>query len=242
MGSSGKSYDTVLQDIERRLRTGELAIGDRLPGERAMAQDYAISRASVRDAVRILSVLGVVRSAPGSGPDSGTQIIAEPSLGLSNALRLHMASSSLAAEDVIETRELLECWGAREAARRLDGSDPSRTEHLHELLHRMDADGISAEEFHLLDTQFHTELTALSGNAVIETIMGSLRDAIRTYVMEGVARLESWEDVADGLRAEHRAILQAVDAGDGDEAARLVAAHIRGFYSLRRAALGFADA
>lgn len=238
MESTGKSYDAVLQDIERQLRSGELKLGDRLPGERALAEEYAISRASVRDAVRILGVLGVVRSNPGSGPEAGTQIIAEPSVGLTNALRLHMASSSLPAKDVIETRVLLECWGAREAARKVRERHDADLGHLRELLWRMDTPGISAEEFHLLDTQFHTELTALAGNAVVESVMGSLRGAIRTYVMEAVERLESWTAVAEGLRAEHRAILEAVSAGDGDEAARLVESHIRGFYAIRRAAMG----
>ncbi|GAA1347213.1 FadR/GntR family transcriptional regulator [Falsarthrobacter nasiphocae] len=232
----GRSYETVLREVEEGLRSGSLRLGDRLPGERALAAEHGISRASVRDAIRILSVLGVVRSAPGSGPESGTVIIAEPSAGLSAALRLHMASSSLPAEDVIETRVILETWGAREAARRVARGDvePERLEHLRGLLERMDSADTPAEEFHLLDTQFHTEATALAGNVVIETVMGSLREAIRSYVTAAVATMPHWGEVAGCLRQQHHEILDALAEGRGDDAAGLVESHIRWFDALRR--------
>jgi GntR family transcriptional repressor for pyruvate dehydrogenase complex len=235
-----KSYEVVLRDVEAKLRTGELSLGDRLSGERTLAQEYGISRASVRDAIRVLNVMGVVRSSTGSGPDSGTQIIAEPSVGLSNALRLHMASSSLPDADVIEARILLETWGARGAAVRCAAGavDPARVDALGGILAEMEQPGIERERFHLLDAQFHTDLTALAGNVAIESFMGSMREAVRHYVMESVALMGDWDAVADGLRQEHRDILAAVIEGRADDAARLVEAHIRGFDRLRQQRLG----
>ncbi len=240
MEQQSKSYDVVLQDVEAKLRSGVLKLGDRLSGERALAQEYEISRASVRDAIRVLSVLGVVKASPGSGPSSGTQIIAEPSIGLSNALRLHMASSSLPADDVIEARVLLESWGACGAARRCatGAVPPERLDALDALLTSMEEPDITPEQFHLLDAQFHTELTALAGNAVIESFMGSMREAVRSYVMESVERMEDWRSLAEGLKREHRAILEATRAGRSDDAAAFVEAHIRGFDRVRQSQLG----
>lgn len=238
MESSNKSYDLVLQDIEQDLRSGRLSLGDRLPGERALALKYEISRASVRDAIRVLSVLGVVKSSPGSGPDSGTQIVANPSVGLSHALRLHMAASSLPADDVIESRILLETWGARGAARRVASGAVTQDDlaPLWRLLEDMDAEGITSERFHILDTQFHTDLTVLADNTVIATMMESLREAVRSYVMEGVGRLADWDAVACTLREQHRAILRTVSEGRDDDAARLVEEHIRWFDAVRKTA------
>ena len=103
-----RSYDLLLENIEADLRSGAISLGDQLPGERALAETYGISRASVREGIRILDAMGVLRSSSGSGPKSGAIIISEPSAGLSSALRLHMASSRLPVADIVQTRVLLE--------------------------------------------------------------------------------------------------------------------------------------
>ncbi|MER2137678.1 MAG: GntR family transcriptional regulator, partial [Arthrobacter sp.] len=101
-----RSYDLQLENIEADLRTGAIKLGDQLPGERTLAETYGISRASVREGIRILDAMGVLRSSSGSGPKSGAIIVSEPSAGLSSALRLHMASSRLSVEDIVQTRVL----------------------------------------------------------------------------------------------------------------------------------------
>ena len=111
-----RSYDLLLENIEADLRSGAISLGDQLPGERTLAETYGISRASVREGIRILDAMGVLRSSSGSGPKSGAIIISEPSAGLSSALRLHMASSRLPVADIVQTRVLLETWAAATAA------------------------------------------------------------------------------------------------------------------------------
>ena len=86
MPSAPAAYTLVLDWIEAQLRTGHLNVGDKLPGERHLAEQFGISRASVREAVRILDVMGLVRSATGSGPSSGAVVISEPSSALAWAL------------------------------------------------------------------------------------------------------------------------------------------------------------
>jgi GntR family transcriptional repressor for pyruvate dehydrogenase complex len=65
---------------------------------------------------------------------------------------------------------------------------------------------------------------------LVEAVMTGLRGAIESYVAAGSAGLASWERTAERLRVEHRAVLDAVAAGDGALAERLVAEHIEGFY------------
>ena len=57
-----RTYDALVQDVEDGLRSGRFKIGDQLPGERILAETYGMSRASVREAMRILDALGVLRS------------------------------------------------------------------------------------------------------------------------------------------------------------------------------------
>jgi GntR family transcriptional repressor for pyruvate dehydrogenase complex len=77
-------------------------------------------------------------------------------------------------------------------------------------------------------------LSGLAGNVLIAAVMASLRSAIHEYVLAAVPNLPDWEAATVGLRAEHRAILRAIRAGEPDDAADLVTAHIRGFYQAAR--------
>jgi GntR family transcriptional repressor for pyruvate dehydrogenase complex len=223
-----KNYELVLHRVEAELAAGRLRIGGRLPGERVLAEQLGISRPSVREAVRVLEAMGVVRTATGSGPEAGAVIVAEPVSPLTAVLRLHLATNHLPMGDVVQTRILLESWAAREAAgRQVETGELKLAD---DLLDQMDAPGLSPEEFHLLDAEFHVALSGLAGNVLIAAVMASLRSAIHGYVLAAVPNLPDWETTAVGLRAEHRAILKSIRAGEPDDAADLVTAHIRGFY------------
>lgn len=223
-----KNYELVLNQVEADLAAGRLRIGGRLPGERVLAEQLGISRPSVREAVRVLEAMGVVRTATGSGPEAGAVIVAEPVSPLTAVLRLHLATNHLPMGDVVQTRILLESWSAREAAGREVAAE--ELEVAQSLLDRMDVAELSPEEFHELDAEFHVALSGLAGNVLVAAVMASLRSAIHDYVLAAVPNLPDWETTAVGLRAEHRGILAAVRAGEPDRAAELVTAHIRGFY------------
>lgn len=222
-----KTYELVLRQIEADLAAGRLRLGDRLPGERAMAGLLGVSRPSVREAIRVLEAMGVVRTAAGSGPEAGAVIVAEPASPLTATLRLHLATSHLPMGDIVQTRVLLESWAVREAAGR---AQPEQLAAAGQLLEAMDDADLPRERFHLLDAEFHVALAALAGNVLVSTIMASLREAIHGYVVAAAADLPDWENTADALRHQHRAVLAAIAAGDGERAASLVAEHIEGFY------------
>jgi len=229
-----RTHERVLGRIEADLAAGRWALGERLPAERALAEELGVSRPSVREAIRVLEAMGIVRTAVGSGPDAGATVVDRPAAGLGAAVRLHVASGALAVRDVVETRVLLETWAVRAAAERDARSTPDGVAALAEagaVLDRMDDPGLSADAFRELDATFHVLLVRLAGNTLVEAIMTGLRGAIESYVAAGSAALPSWEEAARGLRAEHRAVLAAVSEGDGERAAHEVRAHIEGFYA-----------
>lgn len=227
--ASERAHDAVLRHIEESLRSGGLKLGDRLPGERALAEQFGISRASVRDAIRALEVLGVVRSATGSGPNAGTIVVSDPSSALGSALRLHVASQRLPVKDIVEARIMMETWSLAHAA---DADwEPEQVDEARGLLEAMDDVGLPSPAFTALDAQFHVALSRLAGNTVVSTMMDSLREAIRGYVDEAVSAHGQWSDIATELRRQHWEILEAVEARDGERAARLVREHIEWFYA-----------
>lgn len=219
-----RTHELVLQWIEKQLSDGDLALGGRLPGERAMAEQLKVSRTSVREAVRILEAMGVVRAGVGSGKDAGTVVIAEPGSALGSTLRLHVATRHLPVADIVETRVLLESWAAERAR-----VGVPELEEAAELLDRMDV-APDIDTFLALDARFHVALAQAAGNSVVSAMMASLRGAIENYAGELTGNLPDWNATSGRLRAEHRAILAAVNNHDGGKAAELVAAHIQGFY------------
>ncbi|WP_233556019.1 FadR/GntR family transcriptional regulator [Galactobacter caseinivorans] len=228
----GRAHQRVLDWVEAQLRAGQLRIGDQLPGERALAETHGISRASVRDAIRTLEVMGLVRTSTGSGPRSGAVLISRPAKGISNMLRLHVASSGLEVEDVVEVRALLETWAATvvDFNEIPDGGREILVEAA-DLLEMMDDADLTRAEFQALDTRFHVLLAKLAGNNVLDAIMASLKDAIGDLVSASVDDNATWEPIAKVLRGQHREIFHAVQSGEHQHAANLLREHIEWFYS-----------
>ena len=227
-----RTHQLVLHWIEDQLSGGQLAVGGRLPAERSLAEQLGVSRTSVREAIRILEAMGVVRAGVGSGPDAGTVVISDPTAALGSALRLHVATQHLPVADIVETRVLLESWAA---ARAKPGAPELELAAM--LLDDMDADR-GVDDFLALDVRFHLALADAAGNAVVSAMMGSLREAIQGYAEKLTANLPDWDATAARLRTEHRDILAAIMNDDGGRAAKLVAAHIEGYY--KEAGLGHA--
>lgn len=123
---ASRTYDVVLTWLETGLRTGQLRVGQRLPSERSLAERFGISRGSVREAIRVLDAMGLVRSGVGSGPNAGAVVISEPSAALGWGLRMHLASRSLPVPDVVATRITLESGAAAEAARAVGADRDAR--------------------------------------------------------------------------------------------------------------------
>jgi len=222
-----RTHELVVRRIEAELSGGRITLGERLPGERGLAEQLGVSRASVREAIRVLEAMGIVRTTVGSGSEAGAVIVADPSAALTAALRLHLATSHFLIADIVATRVLLESWAVQIAAA---SPDRGQYAHAHELLDAMDDAGLSPDEFHLLDAEFHVELTRQAGNVVIGAVMTSLRQSIQSYVLAAVPALPDWLAMARKLRREHRQILAAVSEQKGADAARAVTRHIEGFY------------
>jgi len=222
-----RAWRVVLEHIERDLLDGRLAPGDRLPSERDLSADLGVGRSSVREALRVLEVMGLIRTATGSGPQAGAIVIATPSGGLSALMRLQVAAQGFPLADVMRTRLVLE--GAVVAT--LAADDGRDTTDVHRMPAAMDVTDLTAEEFLALDAQLHLALAEASGNAVIAAMMAGLRTAVESYVLAGSREIADWPSMASRLRAEHHAIVDAIDDGDADAARQRVHDHITGYYT-----------
>lgn len=222
-----RAWQIVMEHIESDLLSGALRPGDRLPGERALASELGVGRSSVREAIRVLEVLGLIRTSVGSGPTAGAIIVSVPGGGMSALMRLQVAARGFPVADVVQTRLVLETEVVSELAER---RPPAELSAARALLAAMDDPTLSAEEFLVLDTQFHLALSEALGNTVMTSVMAGLRSSVEGYARAGLAGLPSWFSTARRLRAEHHGVIDAIDAGDAKAARQRLRAHITGYY------------
>lgn len=222
-----RAWRVVLEKIEVDLLSGALGPGDRLPPERELAATLGVGRSSVREALRVLEVMGLIRTATGSGPTAGAIVTATPHGGLAQLLRLQVAAHGFPIPDVYETRLLLEEW----AVAHLAGLEAADLSDARATLTAMDAASLTAEEFLALDAQFHLRLTDAAGNIVVAATMAGLRPTIESYIHAGIERIADWDATTERLRHEHGDILHAIEEGDAELARSLVRAHITGYYA-----------
>lgn len=223
------NYGIVLDWVEDQIRSGALSLGERLPSERTLAQELNISRGSVREALRVLAALGLVRSAVGSGPESGTILMSEPERGIGHILRLHLATATFSLTDISSTRIVLEQWNVQAVAELSSAERHHAGAQLTTTLQHLDTLLDSPEEFLRLDADFHAQIARLTNNPVMSILMSALRDGIQWYVTLIASQQSKWPQVASQLQAEHRELIAAIVAGKAEQAAALVSAHIRGY-------------
>jgi GntR family transcriptional regulator, transcriptional repressor for pyruvate dehydrogenase complex len=224
-----RAHELVVEAIEHRILEGKLSAGDRLPPERTLADALGVSRASVREAFRILESMGVIRATVGSGDRSGSFLVSMPSEPLSRLLSIHLALSSFAVRDVMETRIVLEVAAAQAASTR---ASPTQLSHLRSLVTSMADPEVGPAGFDELDTALHVGIAEASGNPLLSDLMHALRDAVRREMTSAFAQIPDWPTAVGRLVAEHTSLLHAIEAGNGDEAGRLVRAHIEDFYEI----------
>ena len=224
---SPRAWQVVLEHVESRLLSGELAPGDRLPGERALSAELGVGRSSVREALRVLEVLGLIRTQAGSGPNAGAVIIATPGGGMSALMRLQVAASGFPVADIVRTRLILETSVAGDLAES-SGVDLAAAQRL---LDAMDSPDLAPSEFLALDAAFHLALAEASGNQVITATMAGLRSGIEAYALAGLANIADWGTTSTRLRHEHRSIVEAIGRADAATARTRVHDHISGYYA-----------
>lgn len=219
-----RAHELVIEAIEDQILSGTLKVGDPLPAERDLAARLQVSRAGVREAIRVLEGQGVLRSSVGAGTDAGTFVASFSSEALTRFLRLHIALSKFQLVDVLDARVMLERSSAILAA---NNSDAEAQAAIRGPLDRMDFDGISREEFNDADTDFHVAIAEAGGNRLVADMTIAIRASLRGPILEAFRQLEDWPQVATMLRKQHHAIFGAIAAGDSQSAADLTESHIR---------------
>jgi len=218
--------DDAIVKIKQLITSGQLRPGDKLPREKDLGDQLGLSRSSLREAVRALTLLGVLSTRRGDGTYVTTL---EPDRLLETVGYVVDLLQDQTVVEVYEVRRLLEPAATALAAARMDGTGLSR---LRACMRRMEAT-VDVEELVEADVEFHDIIVGASGNATLASLVQSL--ASRTL------RARTWrgttEDGAlDRTHAGHRAIYRAIAHRNPELASTAAAMHIaEGELWIRRA-------
>ena len=216
----------ILRWLENELFEGNIQLGQDLPSDSEIARAIGVGRSRTREALRTLEDMDLVQLYNGRGKEMLVHLSDEPAAAASAALRLHMSSSRYPTRDLVQTRILLESW----AIARIDPKTVSFAE-MDEVLEQMEDFDLSIRDFLELLLTFHHQVMRCGGNELLVGLLASVRQPSFESMLSLVGRMPLWSSAVERLRAESRAIAEALKAGDAATARAMVIGQLRGMYS-----------
>lgn len=216
----------ILRWLENELFEGNIQLGQDLPSDSEIARAIGVGRSRTREALRTLEDMDLVQLYNGRGKEMLVHLSDEPASAASAALRLHMSSSRYPTRDLVQTRILLESW----AIARIDPKTASFAE-LDEVLAQMEDFDLSIRDFLELLLTFHHQVMRCAGNELLVGLLASVRQPSFESMLSLVGRMPLWSSAVERLRAESRAIAEALKAGDSATARAMVIGQLRGMYA-----------
>jgi DNA-binding FadR family transcriptional regulator len=192
--------------------------GARLPPEHLMLEQFGVGRSTLREALRVLEVHGLItiRSGPGGGP-----IVAQMTAqNLGRIASLHYKASGATVRDVWEARGLVEPMMAKRVAQAGTAEDLKGLATLLKEAEKVSPDDDS--EYLRISSEFHRTISSMCGNPIIDLFSRSLGD-ITSFLVVG--HLFTKTD-RHQVHADHLEILAALIARDADRAEALMQAHM----------------
>nr|WP_037294721.1 FadR/GntR family transcriptional regulator [Saccharomonospora azurea] len=206
-------YEQVIERLREYVAHERLRAGDRLPAERDLAQRLGVSRASVKQAIVVLEVQGLVETRHGGG-----SYLLHDTLDVEPVEQLVARRQRL--PDVLDAREAIETKLAELAAARRTAEDLDALEAaLHHMRAEIDAGGHGTEG----DRRFHAAVTAAARSTLLAEFMRSISEQIAE------SRAESLRQPGRPHRSlrQHQAIFDAISLGDPARAVTAMRRHVR---------------
>jgi len=209
--SESRLYERIAAGIRQALAAGRYAIGDRLPSERDLAQQYGVSRPTIREAIIALEVDGLVEVRT----NSGVYVTAlQPRGGIP-------ATTDVGPFELLEARRIFEAEICSLAAQMIDEAQISR---LRDLVADMESEDLLRAE--AADREFHMEIARATQNSAMEktiSMLWDMRESSPQYAL--LTEKVRAAGVAPRV-SEHRRIVNALASGDADAAREAMRDHL----------------
>lgn len=211
--------ERVAQELMGLIAAGTLTPGERLPGERSLAEMMNVSRVSVRAALQQLKTQGFIVAVQGGG----TRVSTGPRLNDSPLMRLVQADNRNY-HDLAELRAHIETWAVRRATER---ASEAQIAAIAETCERMADPSTSPEDQDAADYAFHLAIAKASQSAVYMHLMEMMGDILERNIEYTRSTLCPAPEEIRQFLADHRRIVTAMRNRDADAAAQAMARHLQ---------------
>jgi GntR family transcriptional repressor for pyruvate dehydrogenase complex len=204
--------EEIVEQLRTLILTGQYAPGSKLPPERELSKRLGVNRASLREALKKLEHLGLVRIRQGDGTrvqdfmETGGIELVQHLLPLAGSGRPELV------RDMLEFRRIFGRETARYAAVR---ATPEAITRLEQLADRGDRTTGALDLFEL-DFEFYIALSQAAANQVMTLLINTVRDSVRSYMPV----LSNLAPSPEAVRKHHRDVIAAVKAKDPERAVR----------------------
>ena len=197
--SKDKAYEKVTHYVKERIKTGELRVGDKIPTERELSEKLELSRNSVREALRTMDNMGLIRCRQGSG----NYISGEMQQIIEETLYMMFMLKQISDIDVSQLRRAIDIQAMILAVRNVNEDDIYE---IKQLLDRLDV--IEVDESAFVDRDIHLLISKYSKNKLIEIINDTLSTIMEKFIFK--ARRLVISNESDVLTVFHRDMLMSL--------------------------------
>ena len=171
--------DQVFRILHDRIVSGDLKPGDKLPTQTRLAEQFSVSRNTVREAIQQLTIMGFLSAKPGVG----TVVQVSTPARYVGSLSSHLLLDAATVREFLEARLFMEKASVRLAVLR---ATPEAVTGLREIIDKQKAASAirDMEQFNDLDAEFHLELARLGRNEVLVKFLETIRDLLRKFISE----------------------------------------------------------
>lgn len=223
--------DEIVQQIIDLISRNVLKPGERLPSERDLCKQFGVGRTSLREALRSLSVMGILDVRLGEG----TFVSEDSNKYLEKTLQWGLLLDPKVIEDLVETRIFLESQTAYLAAQRATAEN---LEEIEQTLKGMEAYLDVADKFLEYDLQFHLAVAKATQNSILSYLLSTTRVHLQEWIKKSLSvPRKNKESTPDAALREHRKIFQALRKHKPEEARAAMTEHIIARSAVFRSAL-----
>jgi GntR family transcriptional regulator, transcriptional repressor for pyruvate dehydrogenase complex len=217
----------IVDQIAGAIVDGSLAPGEELPTERELCERFGVSRASTREALRVLEAQGLIIS---HETKARTVAPSGASGALEQAIKQLTDLHAVTVEDLVDFRCLIEGHAVRTAAKEPDQKKLAEVRASVEEAFELSTgrqDRGNFEAFEANAVRFHVALVAAGGNELMALTIEALRPVFTQRLGAGLESADDAEGTMRELAEDHKKVLDQVEKGKGDKAAKLLETHIR---------------
>lgn len=213
--------DDIVEQLTSLIAREVLKPGERIPSEKQLCQQFGVGRTSVREALKSLSVMGILESRAGDG----TFVSANRDRYLERALQWGLLLDRKVVKDLIETRLLLESHTSYLAARRATDDDLAA---MASAIHGMEESVSDPKRYLEFDLRFHLLIAEATQNTILGNLLSTIRGYLQSWVEQTLATSPPEHPTSRAVLTimQHKKILRALKKRRANDARRAMREHI----------------